>query len=210
MPLDEKSPSLIRGKKVYIPYFNNSFHIYDDNITFNALFNQYLRLIKDIEWLKDYSFNLNDDVLEYIDRLLEMARNNPISLNLSSIYLTYLENIVEDFKMDLEYSSLMENVENKMKAIRESELFEINEDYRNYNLDELKNFHSNLIEKYVALNKNRVIEECFINFKFEGIYTHNEKLADELIERAHDALNDNDYGELFDIVNLLYEFDERE
>ena len=34
--------------------------------------------------------------------------------------------------------------------------------------------------------------------------------ADELIERAHDAMDDNDYGELFDIVNLLYELDERE
>ena len=208
--LDEKSPSLIRGKKVYIPYLNNSFHIYAGNLTFNALFDQYLRLIKDMEWLDDYSFNVKDDVMEYIGRLLEIARNDPISLNLSSIYLNYLENMVEEFKMDLEYSVLMENVENKMNAINENELFEIDEDYRNYNLDELKVFHSNLIEKYVALNKNRVIEECFINFKFEGIYTLNEKLADELIERAHDAINNNDYEELFNIVNLLYELDERE
>ena len=210
VPLDEKSPSLIRGKKVYIPYLNNSFHIYDDNITFNVLFDQYLRVIKDIEWLKDYSFNINEDVIEYIGRLLEIARNDPISLNLSSIYLNYLNSIIEDFKMDWEYSALMENVENKMNAINENELFEINEDYRNYNLDELKNFHSNLIEKYVTLNKNSVIKECFINFKFEGIYTNNEKLADELIEKAHDAMDNNDYMELFDIVNLLYELDERD
>ncbi|WP_407424562.1 Hsp70 family protein [Methanobrevibacter sp.] len=210
VPLDEKSPSLIRGRKVYIPYLNNSFHIYNDNIAFDELFDQYVRLIKDMGWLEDYSFNVKGDVLEYIDRLLEMARNNPISLNLSSIYLNYLESIVEDFKRDLEYSALMENVENKVKAIRENELFEIDDDYKNYNLDELKNFHSSLIEKYVALNKNRVIEECFVNLKFEGIYANNERLADELIERAHDAMDDNDYGELFDIVNLLYELDERE
>lgn len=208
--LDEKSPSMIRGKKVYIPYLNNSFHIYNDDFTFNVLFDQYLGLIKDMERLKDYSFNLNNDVMEYIGRLLEIARNDPISLNLSSIYLNYLENIIEEFKMDLEYLALMENVENKMNAISENELFEIEGDYRNYNLDELKAFHSNLIEKYVALNKNEVIEECFINLKFDGIYTHNEKLADELIERAHDAMDDNDYVELFDIVNLLYELDERE
>ena len=34
--------------------------------------------------------------------------------------------------------------------------------------------------------------------------------ADELIENANAALADNDYEGLFDIVNLLYEIDERD
>ena len=36
------------------------------------------------------------------------------------------------------------------------------------------------------------------------------KLADELIEKAHDAADNKDYEELFDIINLLYELDERD
>lgn len=208
--LDEKSPNSIRGKKMFIPYLNNSFYIFNSNSDFNALFNQYLRLIKDIEWIKDYPFYLEEDIIDYIDRLIEMARRNSISLNQSSIYLDYLENIVEKFKMDLEYSVLLENVENKMRIIKENELFEMDADYENYNLDELKEFHSNLIEKYVTLNKNQVIEECFINLKFEGIYDNNEEFADELIEKAHDAADNKDYEELFDIINLLYELDERD
>ena len=208
--LDKKSPNLIRSNKIHIPYLNNSFNIFNNNYTFNSLFSRYLRLIKDVEWLEDYSFYLEENIMDYMDRLIEISRTNPISLNQSSVYLDYLENIVDDFKTDLEYSTILENVENKVKIIKENDLFEIAEDYKNYDLDELKELHSNLIEKYVTLNKNEVIEECFINLKFEGIYNNNEKLAEELIEKAHDAADNNDYEKLFDIVNLLYEIDERD
>ena len=210
LSLDKKSPNLIHDRKVSIPYLNNSFYISNKDLTFEELFDQYLRLIKEIDQFKDYSFKLENDIIDYIDRLLEIARNNSISLNQSSIYLNYLENIVGKFKRDLEYSILLENVENKVKTVKENELFVIDTDYRNYDFDELKEFHSNLIEKYVTLNRNHVIEECFINLKFEGIYTSNEKLADELIEKAHDAMDNRDYDELFNITNLLYELDERE
>jgi 3-methyladenine DNA glycosylase AlkD len=75
--------------------------------------------------------------------------------------------------------------------------------------DELKGFHTQLIEKYVKLNRNRVIEECYFNLKFNGIYLSNEEFASELFENAEKALNEKDYDELFSIVNLLYEIDER-
>ena len=77
-------------------------------------------------------------------------------------------------------------------------------------MDQLNGIYGYLVEKYVSLNKNDVITNCFFNLKLEGVYTNNEKLADELIEKAHNALNLKDFEELFSIVNLLYEIDERE
>ena len=207
--LDEKSPDLINGEDIHIPYLNDSFNLVN-NLTFKKLFNRYMTLIKDINWLKDYSYDLENDVVDYLDRLVEIARRDPIALNQCLIYINHLENIVNMLKTDLKYSALLENVENKIKIIKDNGLFEVDNYYENYNLNELNEFHTDLIEKYVELNKNQVIEECFINLKFEGIYTNNKKLADELIEKAHISIDKNNYNELFDIINLLYELDERD
>jgi hypothetical protein len=66
-----------------------------------------------------------------------------------------------------------------------------------------------LIERYVVLNRDMVIEDCFNDLKFDGIFINNENLAGELIENAQIALYNGDYDELFNIVNLLFELDER-
>ena len=77
------------------------------------------------------------------------------------------------------------------------------------NLDDLKDLHADLIEKYVLLNRNDVIQECYFNLKLEGIYSSNRHLAYGLFEKGQMALRKKDYDELFNIVNLLYELDER-
>ncbi|SDA48424.1 Hsp70 family protein [Methanobrevibacter millerae] len=208
--LDEKSPATINGDSTYIPFLRDSFSISDNDFTLKELFNQYLKLLKEVEWLDEYSYYSDKDLINYIGRLFEIAQKDNSALNQCSIYLNYLKSNVEDLKRDFRYSVLLENVENKMKAIKENGLFEMDDDYENYDLNELEEFHSDLIEKYVLLNRDNVIEECFFNLKFEGVYTNNEKLAAELIEKANVAFADNDYVELFGIISLLYELDERD
>jgi hypothetical protein len=75
-------------------------------------------------------------------------------------------------------------------------------------LDKLKEYYRSLIGRYVSLNKNRVIGECFFNLKLNGVYS-NENGANNLIEEGQLALNTKDFDELFFIVNRLYELDER-
>ena len=65
------------------------------------------------------------------------------------------------------------------------------------------------MKKYVLLNKNDVIRECFFNLKLDGIYP-DENAANDLIEEGQAALNTKDYEKLFSIVNRLYGLDERE
>jgi ABC-type proline/glycine betaine transport system ATPase subunit len=118
-----------------------------------------------------------------------------------------------DGAMDgLEYSMLLENISRKMEIVKGNGIFETEEfgKLEEKDLDELKDTYSLLVERYVSTNRNDVIEECFFNLKLEGIYTNNEKLADELIEKANVALASDDYEELFGIVNVLYEIDERD
>ena len=141
-----------------------------------------------------------------------MGQRDKIALNQAEIYISHLKAIVDEAKYDLEYSVLLENVSRKMKIIECSDILDIGEigKLEEKNLDELKDTYSLLVEKYVSANRDDVIEECFFNLKLDGIYNKNEKLADELIENANAALADNDYEELFDIVNVLYEIDERD
>jgi hypothetical protein len=108
---------------------------------------------------------------------------------------------------------LLDNVSKKIEVAKGESLLDvgdIGEDLENKSFNELKEIHASLVEKYVAINKNDVIVSCFFNLKLEGVYKSNEKLADELIEKAHDALNLRDFEGLFAIVNLLYELDERD
>ena len=101
----------------------------------------------------------------------------------------------------------------KIEVVKNKGLFEIGDrgnDLEKYDLDELRDIHASLVEEYVSLNRDVVIIDCFFNLKLEGVYTNNEKLADELIENAQLALNLKDYEELLSIVNVLYELDERD
>ena len=59
------------------------------------------------------------------------------------------------------------------------------------------------------MNRDRVIKDCFLNLKYEGIYIGNEEFADELIKDAQLALNLKDNKKLLEIINQLYEIDQR-
>lgn len=209
--LDVKSPNHVDGEEIYIPYLDKHFGI-DDGIGLKELMNQYSKLLKEIDYLNEFSLVDEGEIQKYIETLLEIAQRDKMAINQAKIYIDYLTDIVEDLKRDLEHSMLLENVSAKIEVIKANNLFEIGdieENLKDCSLDELQGIYSSLIEKYVSLNRNDVIAECFFNLKLEGVYANNEKLADELIEKAQLALNANDYDELFGIVNVLYELDER-
>jgi molecular chaperone DnaK (HSP70) len=211
MDLDEKSPAYVHGGKIFIPYFNYEFDISNDS-SYNDISLEYSQLIKELDSVIHYLEFDEDEMLEYIQILLEISRRNQIAVNQAEIYINYLNYLVEDAKKDMEFSILFENVSEKISFVEENDLFEIegvDEVSEDMDFDELKGFHTQLIEKYVKLNRNRVIEECYFNLKFNGIYLSNEEFASELFENAEKALNEKDYDELFSIVNLLYEIDER-
>ena len=210
--LDEKSPDGVDGQRMNIPFLNGEFGINVD-IDLSELINKYSDLLNEIDYLNEYSLINEYEVQKYIETLLEIAQRDKIALNHAKIYIDYLESIVEKAKGDLEYSMLLENVAKKIEMVKSKNLFDIGDmgnDLENMDLNELKDIHASLVERYVSLNRNDVITNCFFNLKLEGIYTNNEKLADELIEKAHDALNLNDFEALFDMVHALFELDERE
>ena len=210
--LDEKSPNKVDGEKIIIPYLNEQFNINCD-VDLKELMNQYSKLLKEIDYLNEYSLVKDCEVQKYIETLIEIAQRDRIALNQAKIYIDYLTSIVENAKEDLEYSKLLENVSKKIEVAQNNALFDvggIGRDLENKSLDELKGIHAFLIEEYVRSNENDVIVSCFFNLKLEGVYTNNEKLADELIEKAQSALNLNDFEELLSISNVLYELDERE
>jgi hypothetical protein len=211
LELDAKSPNHVIGEMISVPFLNKQFNI-NGTSTLKELMKQYSRLLRDIDYLNDYTSIDECEIQKYIETLLEMGQRDKIALNQAEIYISYLKAIVDEAKYDLEYSVLLENVSRKMKIIECSDILDIGEigKLEEKNLDELKDTYSLLVEKYVSANRDDVIEECFFNLKLDGIYNKNEKLADELIENANAALADNDYEELFDIVNVLYEIDERD
>ena len=211
LELDAKSPNHVIGEMISVPFLNKQFNI-NGTSTLKELMKQYSRLLRDIDYLNDYTSIDECEIQKYIETLLEMGQRDKIALNQAEIYISHLKAIVDEAKYDLEYSVLLENVSRKMKIIECSDILDIGEigKLEEKNLDELKDTYSLLVEKYVSANRDDVIEECFFNLKLDGIYNKNEKLADELIENANAALADNDYEELFDIVNVLYEIDERD
>lgn len=209
--LDEKSPDEIEADDIHIPYLNKSFKVNDDMITLRDILARYIKLINDIEYLKDYSYEMDTQILEYVERLIEISKRNPMAFNQTNIYLEYLGNVVDERKRDLEFSVLEKNVLEKIEVIRNNDLFAIEgieEVLESEDLDKLKEFYGNLVEKYVMLNRNSVIEDVFYNLKYEGIYT-DKNISEELIEKAHSALANHDYDGLLGVVNLLYELDER-
>lgn len=212
LELDEKSPDKVIGDKIYIPYINQYFDINDEPVV-RKLMNKYSKLLKDIDYLSDYALIDEWEVQKYIETLLEIAQKDKTASNQAKIYIDYLTKIVEEAKRNLERSILLENVSAKIETARHNGLFEmgdIDTNLENMDLDELGEIYRILIERYVSDNRDDVIEECFFNLKLEGIYTNNEELADELIEKANAALSDKDYERLFGIVSVLYEIDERD
>lgn len=209
--LDEKSPDILENESIHIPYFDSSFASKDEELQFNDLFKRYFSLINDVEYLSGYSYEIDKALVDYISRLIKLSNKNGIAFNQTNIYLKHLEGIVGEFKRDLEFSILEENVLEKINVVKNNKLFktdDLDEILQNRDLEKLKEYHSRLIKKYVLLNRNTVIEECFFNLKLEGIYS-DERQANELIENAEIALADSNYSELFKIVNRLYELDER-
>ena len=209
--LDDKSPDSIESQYIFIPFFKRDFKLKND-LDYYDLSEEYSNLLKEIDCILEYSIFDDKGLLAYVEKLLEIARRDETALNQAEIYIDYLASLVEDSKRELEFSILLENVSKKIDAIKEKDLFEI-ENYEKIlekgNLDDLKDLHADLIEKYVLLNRNDVIQECYFNLKLEGIYSSNQHLAYGLFEKGQMALRKKDYDELFNIVNLLYELDER-
>lgn len=209
--LDRKSPSIIANEMVYIPYFDKEFEL-NDALDSREIRDKYSKLLKEIDYIKKYSSFENSEIQDYIENLLEIARKNKIALRQCEIYIDYLEDLVGDAKRDLEYSILLENVERKIEVIKENNLFEIenfDDVLKSNDLDMLREFYNQLIEKYITLNRDETIRQCYFNLKLEGIFINNEQLAGDLFKKAQYALNEHDYLELFSIVKLLYELDER-
>ena len=109
--------------------------------------------------------------------------------------------------------ALLENVENKIRLIKMQGLFDIDDlddeirraiDGRD--IAGLKDVHYNLMERYVALNSNKVLKACYFNLIYDGIFA---KYPEDLVKKSIEAINDDDNHLLLDIVMELYELDER-
>ena len=178
-----------------------------------TVYEQYIELLKQVNFLKENdSFNEND-ILEYIERLFEIAQKDKRALNQVEIYLNYIKKTSSDLLNNLNFSNLLDNVINKINIAKRDSLFYVDDlkdklklavDDKDINI--LNDIHYQLIERYVLLNKNDVIKECFFNLIYDGIYS---QYPDELIKRAIAAINDSDYNLLSVLVNELYELDGR-
>lgn len=185
-----------------------------DRTSYGQLNDRYGNLLKRADYLRDYNYSLDAKLLNFTERLMERSRIDDIAVSPCISYLNKLEDILDDYENDLEFSVLLENVENKIRIAEENEWFDISdldldEAIKDKDLDKLKGIYSRLIENYVILNRNDVIEACFFNLRLDGIYTDNQDYANELIGKSIDAINNSNYDELFSYVNKLYELDER-
>ena len=209
--IDEKSPDNINEHDIHIPFLNRSFSLNND-LNVDDLAERYYGLAEEIDYLKEYLKFDQNEIQNHIEILLEIAQNDEIANNQANIYIEHLRDVVFDVKKDLEFSVLLENVLNKIEIVKANDLFEvadIDEISKSRDLEKLRQYHADLIERYVMLNRNSVIEQCFFSLKLDGVYSKNEKLAGELIERGLSAIGVDDYSELYNIINSLYELDER-
>ena len=215
--IDERSPILVKNDKMFIKFFDNAFSSDGANISQMYILDKYSSLIKSIDYLNEYSCSIRGiEIIDYIDRLIELVKIDKRAMQLASIYLDYLENMIKREKFNLNFSMLLENVKNKLDIAKRGELFET-ADFNRY-LDiavntndfvKLDEIYNNLIREYVKLNKDDVIISSFFNLKTEGIYDKNRQDYEDLSKRASIALDCHDYDDLAVIVRELYEIDER-
>ncbi|WP_407375881.1 Hsp70 family protein [Methanobrevibacter sp.] len=210
LKLDLKSPDFITNDEIRIPYLEDNFSLNDYSKSLAETGRQYFELLKDISYLKGYSYDFEG--VDYLERLVEIAKSFDGAIAQAMIYIEHYKKLTSDANDDLEFKLLLENVENKMRIVNDYDMFEVgsfDEIKNSGDLQKLNDFHSLLIEKYTSINAEEVMRDCFTNLKFEGIYSSNEGFSRELIEKGELALNLNDFDDLLEIVNLLYELDER-
>lgn len=214
--LDKKSPNEIKYDKISIPFFNDEFSTSADNIDLDRLVFKYVNLIKHIDYLRQYSYIGKIDILDYTQRLIEIAKRDESALNQALIYVNQLEILVDDASDEFEFNSLLENVKNKINVASEKGMFEvdgINDALQsiceNRDFSQLAKIHAELIESYVSLNRDDVIVDVFFNLRYDGVFSTSKSLAEEFIKDGLAALNASDYPELFSTVKKLYEIDER-
>jgi len=214
--IDKKSPILVKQDKMFIKFFDNAFSS-GTILSQIDILNKYNFLIKSIDYLNEYSGSIRGiEIIDYIDRLIELVKIDKRAMQLASIYLDYLENIINREKFNLNFSILLENVKNKLYVAEREKLFETS-DFNRYldiavntnDIGKLNEIYNNLIREYVKLNKGDVIISSFFNLKTEGIYDNNRQAYEDLSKRASIALDFHDYDELAVIVRELYEIDER-
>lgn len=187
------------------------FKLQASEMNHSKLNDEYKNLLKRLDNLTDFG---NDKLLKYAERLTGLCEIDDIALNPAASCLAELEALINDYENDFRFFSLLENVENKIAIAEKNELFDIsdvdlNEIIENRDFNALNEIYHQLIEKYVALNKSDVMKACFFNLRFEGIYTENREYADELITKSLNAISNDDYDELLECINRLYELDER-
>lgn len=207
LKINEKSPNQIIHGKMHIPFLNSAFDYNLKHESYKKLSKKYFDLLKEIDLLNDFN---DEGVLKYLERLFDIAQNDIGQINQIELYLDYIQKILKEKIVNIEFKYLLDNVENKITLVQENNLFEVSaiddEIIENKDIDALRKIHTQLIEKYVLSNRNDVIKACFFNLIYEGIYTVS---IDALSEKAIEAIEDNDYALLFKIVNKLYKLDER-
>lgn len=196
--IDEKSPSRVVRDEIYIAFFNKYFSFSE------GLTNEYGDLVDVIEYLNEYEMFDEWEILNYAERLTKMGDD---SLNQRNIFINHLSDIVSVSMNDLEFSLLLENVQNKINILNED--IELDEIVESNDFDRLCEVHEHLVEEYVSSNRNRVICELFFNLRDYGIYTENQQISQNIIDDAISAFEGFDYARLFDCVNELYKLDER-
>ena len=211
--LDEKSPDKITCGEMSIPFFKDNFKLEYGEFTYKKLFKKYIELLKRINYLNQKKAFEDNVTLDYLERILEIAQKDKRALNQASLYLNYIKDGTDESLSEIDFSNLLDNVTNKIDVAKRNNLFdicglddEVNLAIENMDIDILHEVHSQLIEKYVTLNREEVIKNLFFNLIYEGMYSD---YPDELIKEALGAINESDYDLLFDIVKKLYERDER-
>lgn len=186
---------------------------HQNQIEINDLVDEYQKKLKIIDYLNDFNKFNDFDCLKLIERLFELSKIDSLALIPLKSCLNKLDKLTNKAQNEFEFSMLLDNVKNKIHIARENQLFgvevlELDEAIEYDDLNKLKNIYVKLIEEYVNLNKNEVIEACFFNLRYDGVYANQSK-ADGLIDDALIAISNSDYEELFGIVEKLYELDER-
>lgn len=224
--LNDKSPDSIR--------FTNDNYDFDANIRFfenrlkdsitaditrEEVIDRYNELINELDDLNDfYSFNDTNvkEVLDYTSTLMNILSRDSKALGLAAIYLNYIMSIINGIKKDLDLAALIENIKNKLNIAYEKNYFDTH-DFKsqldiaieNKDLAKLDEIYNEITEKYVIQNKEEVMTSVFFNLRYEGIYSKNALMSEVLIENGLKALNDSNFTQLFNIINQLYELDER-